>query len=89
MERLSAEAVVANTIRLTELLLEKNQVSWKDAREGIEFIREDLAKKRPADSTIIRAQFDAWMSAQDTRSALILPFQPRAEGARSKVLHID
>lgn len=43
MKLLTAEAVVANTIRMTELLLTQNQVSWKDARDGIEFIKEDLA----------------------------------------------
>jgi hypothetical protein len=89
MTLLSAEAVVANTIRLTELLLTKNQVSWNDARDGIEFIKQDLASKRPADSAMIKARFDAWIRAQDSRSAQILPFQPRARDAHSTASDID
>lgn len=77
MKQLSAEAVVTNSIRLTELLLTKNQVSWKEARDGIEFIKEDLASKWPADSVMIRARFDAWMCAQHTR-CVDPPFQLRA-----------
>jgi len=75
MKQLSAEAVVTNSIRLTELLLTKNQVSWKEARDGIEIIKEDSARKWPTDSVMIRARFDA--CAPSTRGALILPFQPR------------
>jgi hypothetical protein len=77
MNQHSVEAVVANTIHLTELLLSMNQVSWEDARAGIEFIREDLARKRPADCETIRDKFDAWLCAQNSRSALILPFPAR------------
>lgn len=88
MKQLSAEAVVTNSIRLTELLLTKNQVSWKEARDGIEFIKEDLARKWPADSVMIRAIFDAWMRAQHTRCAEPTVSATRRD-AHSIASHID
>ncbi len=84
MKQLSAEAVVTNSIRLTELLLTKNQVSWKEARDGIEIIKEDSARKWPTDSVMIRARFDAWMCAQHTRCA-----DPTVSATRRDVHPID
>lgn len=88
MKQLSAEAVVTNSIRLTELLLTKNRVSWKVARDGVEFIKEDLARKWPADSVMIRARFDAWMCAQHTRCADPTVSAKRRD-AHSIASHID
>lgn len=83
MKQLSSESVVANTIRLTELLLLKKQVNWKDARDGVEFIKESLARRWPADAVMIRGKFDTWIDAWETRSALVLPFdRAHTTGAR-------
>jgi hypothetical protein len=43
-ETASAAAVAAND-SADRMLLTKNQVSWNDARDGIDFIREDLARE--------------------------------------------
>ncbi len=72
MNQHSAEAVVANTIRLTELLLSGNQLSWEDARAGIESIREDLVRRWPSESLMVRAKFDKWMRVQDAHFARFL-----------------
>ncbi len=68
----SAEAVVTNTIQLTESLLSRNQLSWEDARAGVEFIREDLARRWPKDSSMVRTKFDEWLRVQDARFARFL-----------------
>lgn len=82
MKHFSPEAIIANTTWLTELLLSENEVSWKDAREGVEFIRDDLAKRWPTHSAMIRAKFNAWICAQEAGSSTILPFPPRARDIR-------
>jgi hypothetical protein len=89
MKQLSAEAVVANTIRLTELLLSTKQVNWKDARDGVEFVKENLASRWPDHATTIRATLDAWIFARETRSALVLPFPPRTHHASSHNSDVD
>ena len=59
------EAIVFGTIKVSEILLSREDVSWKYIKDGVLDIIRDLNRIWPDSAQLVKARFEPWIRSQD------------------------